>query len=323
MALGEFDLIKKYFTDIGPVERVALGVGDDCAVLDIPADQQLATSVDTLVADVHFPANGDPDLIAQKALRSNLSDLAASGAQPLAFTLALTLSRADEDWLAAFARGLRACADEFSIPLIGGDTTRSSAGRGQQLVITIQVMGTMPRGQALLRSGAQVGDLIYVSGTLGAARAALEVLNTPSTELNAQQKIWLQRYYTPSPRIALGIALRDLASAAIDISDGLAADLGHILDQSGVGAILDAKQLPLSPAIQNHPDAQSFALHGGDDYELCFTVPHSKQNQIAKIAGDLQIHLTAIGEITATKSLQLRDAEGGIALLRRGGYQHF
>jgi len=318
MALGEFDLIKKYFTDIGPVADVALGVGDDCALLDIPAGQQLATSVDTLVADIHFPADGDPELIAQKALRSNLSDLAASGAQPLAFTLALTLPRADENWLAAFARGLCACADEFSIPLIGGDTTG-----GQQLVITIQVLGSVPRGQSLLRSGVRVGDLIYVSGTLGAARAALDVLNTPPAELNAQQKIWLQRYYTPSPRIALGLALREVASAAIDISDGLAADLGHILECSDVGAILDAAQLPISPALQNIPDALSFALYGGDDYELCFTVPRSKQNKVANIAADLQIPLALIGEITKTKALLLRDAEGGVSTLTRDGYQHF
>lgn len=319
MPLGEFDLIHTYFTDIGPVQRVALGVGDDCALLDMPADQQLATSVDTLVADIHFPSAADPAAIAQKALRSNLSDLAAAGAQPLAFTLALSLPQSDEQWLAAFASGLKACADEFSIPLIGGDTTRSRA----QTVITIQVFGAVPRGQALVRSGAAAGDLIYVSGTLGAARAALDVLSLAPATLSVDQQTWLRRYYTPMPRIALGTALRGVAAAAIDISDGFAADLGHILDRSEVGAVIDAARVPLSPSLHAHPDALPFALHGGDDYELCFTAPPAARTTIDAIAARLQIPLSAVGVITAARELSLRTPAGQTVPLLREGYRHF
>jgi thiamine-monophosphate kinase len=318
MAISEFELIKKYFTAIGPVQNIALGVGDDCALLDIPSGQQLATSVDTLVADIHFPAAGDPALIAQKALRSNLSDLAAMGAQPLAFTLALSLPQSEEAWLQGFAEGLRSCADEFAIALIGGDTTRS-----HQLVITLQVLGTLPAGAALLRSGARPGDHIYVSGTLGAARAALDVLAAPAATLAGDQQHWLQRYYTPPPRVALGVALRGMASAAIDISDGLAADLGHILDRSAVGAIIEATAVPLPSSLALHPQALAFALHGGDDYELCFTAPPEQQSAIADIARRLNMALTVIGEITTARTLVLRAADGQLAPLPRAGYQHF
>lgn len=323
MTIGEFDLIKTFFTDIGPVSGIALGVGDDCALLDIPAAHQLATSVDTLVAGVHFPADGEthaanPALIAQKALRCNLSDLAAVGAQPLAFTLALTLPQVDEGWLAEFARGLRACAEEFSIALIGGDTTR-----GAQRVITVQVLGAVPPAQALLRSGARPGDIIYVSGTLGDARAALDVIYRPSAQLSDEQHDWLRRYYLPSPRLTLGIALRGVASAAIDISDGLAADLGHILDHSGVGATINPSLLPLSPAMLTHPQALNFALHGGDDYELCFTAPPRLRTAVENIATQLQLPITAIGEIIAEKTLLQHTGEGGMTVLTRAGYQHF
>lgn len=318
MAVGEFELIKKYFTAIGPAASVALGVGDDCAVLDIPAGQQLATSVDTLVAGVHFPADGAAELIAQKALRSNLSDLAACGAQPLAFTLALTLPAVNEKWLTDFARGLRDCAAEFSIPLIGGDTTR-----GSQIVISVQVFGAVPSGMALLRSGAQVGDSIYVSGTLGDARAALDVLNVPAQQLSAQQQFWLKRYYLPRPRVGLGVALRGIASAAIDISDGFTADLNHILVASNVGAIIDSGKVPLSPALASHPDALTFALSGGDDYELCFTAPPRLHAKLESIAKRLQLALTAVGEVVAEPSLQLRHADGSLTALAATGYQHF
>lgn len=328
MAIGEFELIKKYFTAIGPVDTVALGVGDDCALLDIPADEQLATSVDTLVAGVHFPADGPAEFIAQKALRSNLSDLAACGAQPLGFTLALSLPAVDEKWLADFARGLRDCADEFAIPLIGGDTTR-----GTQIVITLQVFGCVPRGQALLRSGAQVGDNIYVSGTLGDARAALDVLDLPAAQLNTQQQFWLKRYYTPDPRISLGIALRGIASAAIDISDGFAADLGHILAASGggvdvgvgagLGAIVDAARVPVSSAMATHDDALTFALSGGDDYELCFTAPPRLHAKLDEIAQRLKVPLNIVGEITVEPTLRLRHPDSSQTVLAAKGYQHF
>jgi thiamine-monophosphate kinase len=318
MAIGEFDLIRKYFTGIGPVDAVALAGGDDCALLDVPAGQQLATSVDTLVADVHFPAQGEPGLIAQKALRCNLSDLAACGAQPLGFTLALTLPDADENWLGLFACGLRACADEFTIPLIGGDTTR-----GPVRVITIGVFGGVPRDQALLRSGAQPGDFVYVSGMLGDARAALDLLATPVVHLDEAQRFWLKRYYMPRPRVALGMALRGIASSAIDISDGLAADLAHILERSDAGAIIDIDALPLSDALREHPQASDFALHGGDDYELCFTVPASRVHQLEAIGQQLQIRLTQIGVVTEQSSLQLRAPNGDVTSIAPAGYRHF
>ena len=323
MAIGEFELIATYFSDMGfsnPDTRaaIALGIGDDCALLTPPVAQQLALSLDTLVADVHFPAHGDPYLIAQKALRANLSDLAAMGAQPLAFLLALTLPQADETWLAAFSRGLRDCADAFAIALIGGDTTR-----GNTLTLSIQIIGSVPPQQALLRSGAQIGDAIFVSGTLGDARAALEALDVQTAQLNPSQQFFRQRYYTPSPRIALGLALRGVANAAIDISDGLAADLGHILERSNVGALIDIEKLPISAALSAHTNATEFALHGGDDYELCFTVPPAKQDRIAAIAQQLALPLTEIGIITAGSELAARDKHHTISVLARSGYQHF
>ncbi len=328
MALGEFELIARYFSNLGNsaknIHAIDLAVGDDCALITPPPGQQLAISVDTLVADVHFPAQADAYFVAQKALRCNLSDLAAMGAEPLAFTLALSLPHADETWLAAFSRGLRDCANEFNIPLIGGDTTRNPTA-----TITIQVMGTLPIGRALLRSGAKVGDAIYVSGSLGDARAALDFLATPNTQLNSDQQFYLARYYQASPRIALGIALRGIANSAIDISDGLAADLGHILERSSlfsnnqVGAEIEIAKLPLSSALQKHVDAIEFALSGGDDYELCFTVPQPNRHLIENIAHSLPLPLTEIGIITAGTQLIARDKNGIEQPLEQRGYKHF
>lgn len=334
MALGEFELIARYFSDINRVTEINgsaennsvaidLAVGDDCALLTPAAGEQLAISVDTLVADVHFPARGDAYLVAQKALRCNVSDLAAMGAKPLAFTLAISLPSSDEKWIAEFSRGLRDCAREFNIALIGGDTTRNPVA-----TITIQVMGTLPIGTALLRSGAKIGDAIFVSGTLGDARAALDFLDRPLTELTGKQRFYLSRYHTAAPRIALGIALRGIASAAIDISDGLAADLSHILERSSdanhsIGAEIDLAKLPLSPALQLHPQAVEFALSGGDDYELCFTVPSHKKSLVDNIAMALALPLTEIGTITSSSGLSARDKNGALQPLSARGYQHF
>ena len=322
-ALGEFELIARYFSNIGNSRVADVAVGDDCALLTPPAGEQLAISVDTLVADVHFPAHGDAYFIAQKALRCNLSDLAAMGAKPLAFTLALSLPQSDEQWIAEFSRGLRDCANEFDIALIGGDTTRNPVA-----TITIQVMGTLPIGSALLRSGAEIGDAIYVSGTLGDARAALDLITdkdsaTPSTQLNSDQQFYLQRYYNASPRVELGIALRDIANSAIDISDGLAADLDHILERSQVGAEINLAALPLSTALRDHPQAREFALGGGDDYELCFTVPQCNKSTIEKLAKKLSLPLSEIGVIVSGKSLSARDSDGILRPLESLGYQHF
>lgn len=318
MALGEFALIEKYFTGIGQSAQVDLSVGDDCALLTPPPGQQLALSIDTLVADVHFPAQADPALIAQKALRTNLSDLAAMGAAPLAFELALTLPNSDDAWLAAFSRGLRACANEFGIALIGGDTTR-----GPQHIITIQVIGLVPSARALLRSGAKVGDAIYVTGTLGDARAALDYLALPPEQLSQSQQYFLRRYYTPTPRLPLAQALRELASAAIDISDGLSADLGHILRRSNVGARIELDALPLSPALRELEHAQQFALHGGDDYELCFTAPATRVSEIEKLAAQFSVPITQIGEISSEPGLFARSGDAAWQPLTTAGYTHF
>lgn len=319
MTIGEFELIDRYFTGIGPGdEAVALGIGDDCALFDCRPGEQLAISVDTLVAGVHFPAAADAYRIAQRALRVNLSDLAAMGARPFAFTLALTLPAADETWLAAFSRGLRDAAQAFGITLIGGNTTR-----GRDCVINIQVMGGVPAGAALLRSGARPGDAVLVSGCLGDARAALPLLEADSAALDAGQRYLLDRYFQPEPRVALGVALRGIASAAIDISDGLAADLGHILAASDVGAVIDPALLPLSPALRGGDRAREFALHGGDDYELCCTVPPDRLAAAQAAARQLAVPLTVIGAIGADRGLRARGADGALTPLPPHGYRHF
>lgn len=330
MALSEFELIARYFSDIGGAANgsgdshlaqggrrhtntVVLGVGDDCALLALPPSEQLAISVDTLVADVHFPAGADAAAIARRALRVNLSDLAAMGATPRAFTLALTLPAVEPVWLERFAAGLRTDAEAFAIPLVGGDTTR-----GRALVITLQVMGSLPAGTALTRHGARPGDHIAVSGPLGAAAAAVPLL-TRTDALSAQEQDWLERYWLPMPRLALGQRLRGLATAAIDISDGLAGDLGHILTRSKVGAVLEAAALPLAG---EGDEALGQALHGGDDYELCFTVPAARWPEVERLGQELGQRLHSVGRIEAEPGLRLATAAGVEPLATRG-YQHF
>jgi thiamine-monophosphate kinase len=323
-SLGEFELIEKYFAaltgkqDIGDNKIIALGIGDDAALINPPSGQQLAISVDTLVAGVHFPEHGDARLIAHKALRSNLSDLAAMGAAPLAFTLALTLPALDEQWLAQFSQGLKEAAAEFGVPLIGGDTTR-----GAQLVITIQIIGEVPTGKALTRSGAQPGDIIFVTGTLGDARAALDILAVPQDRAMTEQQFLLGRYYQPTPRIVFAQALRGIASAAIDISDGLAADLGHILERSGVGAEVQLIELPLSDALHNLTNAHQYALSCGDDYELCFTAAPEHEEKIRSLALQLATPVTAIGRITKNNDLIVRDMNDEAMQIMQAGYTHF
>lgn len=322
--IGEFELIADYFAPLGACSRLAiadripLGIGDDAALLNGATGKQLAISVDTLVAGVHFPVDGPARLIAHKALRSNLSDLAAMAATPLAYTLALTLPTADTAWLADFSRGLKEVADEFPIALIGGDTTR-----GSQLVITVQVFGELPAGNALLRSGAQVGDIIFVTGTLGDARAALDILELPADALDASQQFLMERYYRPTPRLAFTQALRGIANAAIDVSDGLAADLGHILKASNVGAELQLTALPLSDAIPR-ANAHGYALSGGDDYEVCFTAPSAQLEKIRVLASQLSTRITIIGHVTEELGLIVRDGEGAsVPLTSSSGYTHF
>jgi thiamine-monophosphate kinase len=316
--IGEFELIAAYFTPLGgSAGNIALGIGDDAALLAPSPGNQLAISVDTLAAGVHFPIDGPARLIAHKALRTNLSDLAAMGATPLAYTLALTLPAANKSWLAEFSAGLREVADEFPIALIGGDTTR-----GDQLVITVQIFGEVPPGRALLRGGAKPGDTIFVTGTLGDARAALDILNVPPATLDDKQRFLMDRYYKPTPRLAFAQALRGIASAAIDVSDGLAADLGHILKASGVGAEIQFEKLPLSGAITPN-DARRYALSGGDDYEICFTVPAAHAEKVGELAAIQSTRATAIGRIVEAHGLTLRDGSGDAVSVTEGGYRHF
>ena len=298
--MGEFDLIERYFKR--PTRRAVLGVGDDCALLQPTAGMQLAVSSDMLVEGRHFFPDVDPDALGHKALAVNLSDLAACGATPLAFTLALALPRVDETWLAGFSAGLLALADTHGCELVGGDTTQGP------LNICITVFGEVPRGQALLRSGAQVGDDIYVSGALGDARLALEALlgklQLPTDEL-ARARTRLER---PEPRVALGQALRGIASSAIDISDGLVGDLGHILQASGVGASLDTNAaLELMAADGKKLE---YVLAGGDDYELAFTAAPSTRQAVAAAAAQSGTAVTRIGKIQQQPGLELVDGRG-------------
>lgn len=322
MPASEFSLIDRYFAARG-LRRpdVALGIGDDCALLIPPVDQQLVVTLDTLVADVHFFAAADPEGIGHKALAVNLSDLASMGAVPAWATLALTLPRADEDWLERFSRGLFALADGYGVQLVGGDTTH-----GPTTVITLQVHGFIPPGLALRRDGAKPGDEIYVTGTPGDAGLALAVACGKAT-VSAEHCGYIQtRLDRPEPRITQGVTLRGIASAAIDVSDGLAQDLGHILERSGVGARLDVEQLPLSSALTASLDRDAAimtALAGGDDYELCFTVPSERASQLETVAAAWECGCARIGVITAEPGVQLIRADGSAFRLERSGYDHF
>jgi len=315
-AVSEFELIRRYLSAIGTSPHLVLGVGDDCAIIAPPADRQLVVTTDTLVAGVHFPPDCAAGALARRALRVNLSDLAAMGADVLGIQLALTLPAADTSWIEAFSAGLAADCEMFACPLMGGDTTRGP------LAVTITAMGTVPTGQALLRSGAQVGDQLYVTGSLGDARAALEVMDTSGAGGGALAS----RYWLPQPRLLAGTLLRGLASAALDISDGLVQDAGHIARASGIGCQIEIAALPLSEALTGafeRDQAVTWALAGGDDYELCFTVPrrHVAAVERALIAADQPF--TRIGEMVAGQGLRCVDAEGQVVALEREGYAHF
>ncbi|MES2511594.1 MAG: thiamine-phosphate kinase [Pseudomonadota bacterium] len=311
--MGEFDLIERYFKR--PARRAVLGVGDDCALLQPAAGMQLAISSDMLVEGRHFFPDVDPAALGHKALAVNLSDLAACGATPLAFTLALALPRVDEAWLAGFSAGLLALADAHGCELVGGDTTQGP------LNICITVFGEVPRGQALLRSGAHVGDDIYVSGTLGDARLALEVLHgklhLPPDEM-ARARTRLER---PEPRVALGQALRGIASSAIDISDGLAGDLGHILKASGVGAALNTDAALGLMASGNRQ--LEYVLSGGDDYELSFTAALSARQAVEAAAAQAGTPVTRIGRIEQQPGLRLADTQGRPVAGTFRSFDHF
>ncbi len=349
MALGEFELIRAYFERSAGPRRALLGIGDDCALIRPGPDQSLAISTDMLVEGRHFFADVDPAALGHKALAVNLSDLAAMGARPLGFTLAMALPQADERWLAAFSRGLFALADAHDCELIGGDTTRGP------LNLCITVFGEVPPDAALRRDGARAGDDLWVSGALGAPAWAVACRLTPEafpmpgadcsgTGSNADSdaranaaplrtalaaaRLRLER---PQPRVALGLALRSIASAAIDLSDGLVGDLGHVLSRSAaaraapLGALIDWPRVPVDTALDHLPDSQrmALALSGGDDYELLFCAPVSARPALAMLSRSLGLTLTRIGTVTDQPGVQLLDAHGNRIDFHAAAFDHF
>jgi thiamine-monophosphate kinase len=316
--LGEFDLIQRFFKAGADAMRInnekviALGIGDDCALLKPVGGEEIAITSDMLVEGRHFLLDANPELLGRKALAVNLSDLAAMGARPLGFTLAIALPKVDTVWLDAFAKGLFAIANQHSCPLIGGDTTAGP------LTISITAFGGIPSGKAIRRSGAKVGDDIWISGAVGDARLTLAALrheiNLPENDLKQIE----HRMHNPTPRVELGIKVRDIASAALDVSDGLLGDLQHILKQSQVSAEVFLERIPKSGILQkqNEDIQNQFAARGGDDYEICFTAPIGRRNAIDEISKELNLPLTRIGSITekvdSTQRLRLLDKNGDL-----------
>ncbi|HFK4479172.1 TPA: thiamine-phosphate kinase [Citrobacter sedlakii] len=322
MACGEFSLIARYFDRVRSSRLdVETGIGDDCALLNIPEKQTLAISTDTLVAGNHFLVDIDPADLAYKALAVNLSDLAAMGADPAWLTLAITLPEVDERWLEIFSDSLFELLNYYDMQLIGGDTTRGP------LSMTLGIHGYVPAGRALKRSGAKPGDWIYVTGTPGDSAAGLAILQRRLQVADeVDREYLLKRHLRPTPRILQGQALRDKASAAIDLSDGLISDLGHIVKASACGARIDIETLPFSEAVKRHVESEQalrWALSGGEDYELCFTVPELNRGALDVALGHLGVPFTCIGQMSA-------DVEG-ICFTRDGepvtfdwkGYDHF
>ena len=319
--MGEFDLIRRFFQrDDDKADGIALGIGDDCAILTPAPGMQWLVSSDMLVEGRHFLSTVAPERLGHKALAVNLSDLAACGATPRAFTLALALPRADERFLDGFAKGLFALADQHGIALVGGDTTQGP------LNICITVMGEAPPGTALLRSGARVGDDVYVSGqTLGDARLALEVFRGTLTLPGEQFEQVRRAMECPQPRVALGLALRGVATSAIDVSDGLLGDLGHILKRSGVGAQIEVDALPRSAILAAQPLAvqRECGLSGGDDYELLFTAPAAAREAVQQAAQANGTAATRIGRIEALPGVRLVDADGHPITTTFTSFDHF
>jgi len=315
---GEFDLIAKYFTR--PAPGAVLGVGDDCALIAPTPGMELALSTDMLIAGRHFMFSDGPGTIGHKAMAVNLSDLAAMGAKPRYALLSIALPEADEKFLRGFAGGFFGLAQKYGVEVIGGDTTR-----GGLLTLNVTVIGEVPPGQALRRDGAKPGDDIWVSGTLGDAAAALAHHQGKLRLETAQAVQCFPRLFVPTPRIELGLALRGIAHAAIDVSDGFGADLGHILERSNAGAEVWFDQMPLSEAIaplRDDPAAQDCILAGGDDYELVFTAPAGKREDIVKIAAQLDLRLSRVGHILPEPGLRILN-RGKPMPLARAGFDHF
>ena len=325
MSLSEFDLIREYFSRPGQPPRadVIRGIGDDGAVLRVPADRELVLSLDTLVAGVHFPLDTPPAAVGYKALAVGLSDLAAMGAEPAWATLALTLPGIDRQWLKEFSQALLQLAGAYRVQLVGGDTTRGS------LAISLQVHGFIPRGAACYRSGAQCGDLVCVTGTLGDAGLALRAGNRADCQDSDDYHQLLARLQRPQARVQEALAIRHLVHAMIDISDGLLADLGHILSMSGVGACLHVDCVPLSDPfvgmrdILGEPHWLNVALSAGDDYELCFTVSPDQLQTVQRLLKLAGCRCTCVGEITRGPGLQCRHEDGRTFHPAGTGYDHF
>ena len=309
--MNEFDLIREYFSWPSRDSNVVVGVGDDAAVLNVSTSEQLVTSTDTLIEGVHFSAQADPRDIAYKALAVNLSDIAAMGGRAKYFTLALSLPKIDNHWLGEFSSSLKELAERFKVSLVGGDTTKGA------LSITINVIGTLESGSALKRSGASPGDGIYVSNTIGSAAYAWWQLNNDQKPSKGN----LEKLNRPIPRLELGRSLNGIASACIDISDGLEQDLGHILDCSNVGATIELADLPLDEELSDYvkrTSDYSIALCGGDDYELCFSVPKRQKEWLLKRLQNLNVRITQIGEITQSLGLKINGYRSNSS-----SYQHF
>ncbi len=316
--MSEFDLIKRYFTHPSPTAE--LGVGDDAALVRISPGMELAVSVDMLVSGTHFFADADPYLLGRKALAVNLSDLAAMGAQPRWALLAVALPQADEAWLRRFSEGFFDVARQHDVELIGGDTTRGP------LNISVTIMGGAPQGAALRRGSARLGDDVWVSGRLGDAALALAHLQGRVRLPDAAFAACAGALHDPQPRVALGLALRGVAHGAIDISDGLLADLGHILECSNVGADIRFDAVPVSDALRpylNEAMGRHCALAGGDDYELCFTAPAAERDTVAAIGSQLGLPLTRIGVIVVGNVCTVRDKNGSIIKMGESGFDHF
>ena len=318
MPLSEFDLIQTYFTNIG-AERsdVLLGVGDDCALLQVPRERDLAVSIDTLVSGRHFGSEVDPEALGHKALAVNLSDLAAIGADPAWATLALTLPRVDNRWLRLFAKGFSLLAARTGITLVGGDTTRGP------LSITVQVHGFVSKEKAMPRNGARPGDLIYVSGQLG--DAALALLQRQKGVTTPDQMI-ADRLDRPEPRLELSRAIRGIAGAAVDVSDGLLSDVGHICESSDVSAEIEVAQLPVSAAVKSYVKRSRdwrIPLAGGDDYELCFTVSPDRVDELHQAVESLPVSIQKIGVIGSGSGVKCNMPGGVLLADNYKGYDHF
>ena len=318
--LDEFQIIRKIFDQPLADSAVLTGIGDDGAILALDSGLDLVAVVDTMIEGVHFPNNFALDDAGYRALAVNLSDIAAMGARPRWMTLALTLDDANENWLQGFAAGLFAAAREYDVSLVGGDTTR-----GQQKVISIQLMGDIEPGKALRRSGASAGDLLFVSGTIGDAAAGLSLADENFSVSDDSRYLW-QRFARPSARVSLGQALTGFASAAIDISDGLYTDITKLLEMSNVSGCIEMSSLPVSRELRSrceHREAVlNFALGGGDDYELCFAIQPEKESAVMALSDDLGIAITRIGELTEGKGLTCMQ-DGNAIDYEDQGYRHF